>query len=60
MYEGVKDEVEALQRKLQGVRADLAPWEAKIQEASAAIKTAAAERDLLRKKSEDAKQRFRV
>ncbi len=40
------------------VRSELAPWEAQITEVQSRIDVAAAERDLLAKKHQDAKQRL--
>ena len=45
---------------LQGVRAELAPWEQQMAEVQSRLDVAAAERDLLTKQQSDAKQRLQV
>ena len=60
LREGVKGEVEALTRQLQGVRAQLAPWEARIAAAQSAADVAASERDLLQQQQEAAQKRLKV
>ena len=46
--------------QLSGVRAELAPWEAKIAAAKSRVDVATAERDLLLKQDADAQQRLKV
>ena len=60
LREGIKGEVEALTRQLQGVRAQLAPWEARIAAAQSAADVAASERDLLLQQQEAARERLKV
>lgn len=57
---GVAGEVEATHKQLSGVRAELAPWEAKIAAAKSRLNVATAERDLLLKQGADAQQRLKV
>ena len=52
--------MEALTQKLQVVRGDLAPWEAKIGGVQSSIDVAAAERDFLLQKQATAHQRLKV
>lgn len=56
----VAGEVEATHKQLSGVRAELAPWEAKIAAAKSRLDVATAERDLLLKQGADAQQRLKV
>lgn len=60
LQEGIKGEVEALREKLSTVRAEQAPWEAKLAEVNSRLSVAAAERDLLLKKQADAQKRLQV
>ena len=53
-------EVEATHKQLSSVRAELAPWEAKIAAAKSRLDVATAERDLLLKQGADAQQRLEV
>lgn len=53
-------EVEATHTQLSSVRAELAPWEAKIAAAKSTLDVATAERDLLLKQGADAQQRLKV
>ena len=57
---GVAGEVEDTHKQLSGVRAELAPWEAKIAAAKSRLDVAMAERDLLLKQGADAQQRLKV
>ena len=56
----VAGEVEATHVQLSAVRAELAPWEAKIAAAKSRLDVATAERDLLLKQGADAQQRLKV
>ncbi len=60
MMDAIKGEVEGHLASLQAVRAELAPWEAKIAEAQARIDVATAERDLVLKKQTDAEDQLKV
>ncbi len=60
MLKDVKGEVEGHLAALQAVRAELAPWEARIAEAQARTDVATAERDLLLKKQTDAESQLKV
>ena len=60
LYEGIKGEVEALTRKLQVVRGELAPWEAQLGAVQSRIDVAIAERGFLIQKQATAQQRFQV
>eukprot|EP00884_Botryococcus_braunii_P019465 jgi/Botrbrau1/6201/Bobra.0344s0041.1 len=59
MMDDIKGEVEGHLASLQAVRAELAPWEAKIAEAQARIDVATAERDLVLKKQTDAEDQLK-
>lgn len=60
LSEGIKDEVGALRTKLSAIRAQQAPWEARVAEVRGRVSVAAAERALLLKKHADAQQRLTV
>jgi len=57
LQEGIKDEVEAHHQALARVKAELAPWEKQMQEVQGRMDVATSERDMLLRKSEDAKVR---